>query len=254
MTPGGRAGGEASAGAASWRRGARRRRADRVRLAGPASATRVILEPRKLPRQARARVTFQAIVDACGQVLAAGSYEALTTNSISERAGVSIGTLYEYFPNRESIVAALAASSCRRLVARMERAIQETVGMGQFEGVEHLLAAGIEALGSQENAFRAMLREAPFVTTLPAMQEARAALTALCQGIRVQSEGAINLPAPEADTWLISQMLFSAMLEIAFLDGDDAHRTLLRRELARLTCRMALGYDLRPSDAEPALQ
>lgn len=205
---------------------------------------RVTLEPRKLPRQARARATFDAIVDACGQVLATGPYDALTTNCISERAGVSIGTLYEYFPNRESIVAALAANSCARLVARMEQAILETAGMGQLEGAEHLLMAGVTALGSRENAFKVMLREAPFVTTLPAMTQARAALTGLCQAIRACSADRLNLPEPEADTWLISQMLFNAMLEIAFLDSDEAERRLLCHELAIMTCRMALGHDV----------
>jgi len=207
------------------------------------TAARVALEPRKLPQQARARATFDAIVDACGQMLATGPYEALTTNCISERAGVSIGTLYEYFPNRESIVAALAAQSCARLVSRMHEAIQETVGMGQLEGSEHLLMAGVEALGSPENAFKVMLREAPFVTTLPAMTQARAALTGLCQDIRACTQDRLNLPTPEADTWLISQMLFAAMLEIAFLEIEPAERRRLCAELAILTCRMALGHD-----------
>ena len=217
-------------------------------LARPVVA-RVTLEPRKLPRQARARATFDAIVDACGQVLATGPYEALTTNCISERAGVSIGTLYEYFPNRESIVAALAANSCARLVRRMEQAILETAGMGQLEGAEHLLMAGVEALGSRENAFKVMLREAPFVATLPAMTGARAALTGLCQAIRACAEDTLNLPAPEADTWLISQMLFNAMLEIAFLDAGEAERRLLCHELAIMTCRMALGHDVAEGSA-----
>ena len=75
---------------------ARRRRAGRLR-SNESPTSRVApgvafqLEPRKLPRQARSRATFNAIVDACGQVLSSGSYDALTTNSISERAGVSIG-------------------------------------------------------------------------------------------------------------------------------------------------------------------
>lgn len=214
-------------------------------------AARVPLEPRKLPQQARARATFDAIVSACGQVLASAPYEALTTNCISERAGVSIGTLYEYFPNRESIVAALAAQSCARLVARMEAAIHETVGMGQLDGAAHLLMAGVEALGSRENAFKVMLREAPFVTTLPAMTQARAALTGLCQAIRTCTQDSLNLPAPEADTWLISQMLFSAMLEIAFLDSDESEQRRLCGELAFLTCRMALGHDATEAPSAP---
>lgn len=201
------------------------------------------LAPRKMPRQARSQATFAAIVDACGQVLANSSYGALTTNHISERAGVSIGTLYEYFPNREAIVAALAANSCRRLVARMERALQETAGMGDLEGVQHLLTAGVRALGAQDCVFKVLLRETPFVAQLPAFYEAREALTGLCQTIRVRASDRLNLPAPQMDTWLISQMLFAAMLEIAFLDADEAERGLLLRELGRLTFRMATGHD-----------
>ncbi|HEY8616350.1 TetR/AcrR family transcriptional regulator [Phenylobacterium sp.] len=201
------------------------------------------LEPRKRPRQARSQATFAAIVDACAQMLAHGRYEALTTNAISERAGVSIGTLYEYFPNRESIVAALAAESCRRLVVRMAQAVEETVGLAPFAGVEHLIRAGVGALRAPENVFTVLLKEAPFVLRLPAFQEARAALTELCQDIRVRSPTRLELPEPQADTWLISQMLFSAMLEIAFLEGPPGRRAVLEHELARLTFRMALGRD-----------
>lgn len=208
----------------------------------------VPLEPRKLPRQARSRATFNAIVDACGQVLAASSYEALTTNSISERAGVSIGTLYEYFPNREAIVAALVDHACRRLVERMELAIEDAADMGAYHGVVHLLDAGIDALGAQENAFKVLLRDAPFVMQLPAFRQAREALTGLCQTIRLRSGDVLNLPEPATDTWLISQMLFAAMLEIAFLEAPAAHIALLRRELAHLTFRMALGREPRADE------
>jgi AcrR family transcriptional regulator len=181
-------------------------------------------------------------------LLAAGPYEALTTNSISERAGVSIGTLYEYFPNRESIVAALTASACRRLTARMTEAVAETIGMDDFAGVEHLLRAGIAVLGAPENVFKVLFQEAPFVLRLPAFQEARTTLDALCQRIGAEAATRIDLPEPSADAWLISQMLFSAMLEIAFLEAGQAERDLMVRELARLTFRMAVGRDVTPAD------
>ena len=208
-----------------------------IQLAG------VPLEPRKIPRQARSRDTFNAIVDACSQVLAAGSYDALTTNGISERAGVSIGTLYEYFPNRESIVAALVANACDRLVTRMRRAIEEAAEMGAFPGTRHLLATGVETLSARENGFRVLLRDAPFVAQLPAFRATREALTELCQMVRERAERQLNLPSPELDTWLISQMLFAAMLEIAFLDDGDDERARRLDELALLAFRMSYGRD-----------
>jgi AcrR family transcriptional regulator len=202
-----------------------------------------LLGPRRTPRQARARATFAAIVDACAQLMASGGYDALTTNAISERAGVSVGTLYEYFPNREAIVVALTTEACSRLVERMTRAVGETDGMTRLQGAEHLIRAGVETLGAPRNGFKALMREAPFVLRLPVFHEARKALDLLSQDIRRKAGEQLHLPEPQADAWLISQMLFNAMLEIAFLDNSEAERALLVRQLAQLTFRMAVGRD-----------
>jgi AcrR family transcriptional regulator len=209
----------------------------------PGRAGAGMLEPRKRPRQQRALMTFDAIVDACAQLLDRGGYEALTTNAISDRAGVSIGTLYEYFPNRDSIVAALATAACRRLVSRMWQAAEEAAALEPLEGVEHLLRNGVAALRAPENGLKQLMRQAPFVVRLPEFQEARAALDRLCREIAEASRARINLPDLEVDTWLISQMLFNAMVEIAGLEvGDDCRESRIRA-LARLTFRMAVGGD-----------
>lgn len=218
-----------------------------------AAATRfepalTLLEPRKLPRQARARATFEAIIDACAQLLVAGSYDALTTNSISERAGVSIGTLYEYFPNRESIVAALTARACRRLLRRMASAAEESLGMPDFQALEHLIRAGVGVLSAPENVFKALVREAPFVLRLPVFRDTRASLDRLCDAIRREAGERVSLPEPKVDAWLISQMLFNAMLEIACLDAPGPQRDISIHELTRLTFRMVIGRD--PSGAD----
>jgi AcrR family transcriptional regulator len=61
------------------------------------------LEPRKAPSQQRARVRVDAIVDAAAQVFAEQGYASTTTNRIAEHAGVPIGSLYQYFPNKDAI-------------------------------------------------------------------------------------------------------------------------------------------------------
>lgn len=63
--------------------------------------------PRKRPRQARAQATWDAIVEAAAQLLAERGLGLLTTNAVAERAGVSIGSLYQYFPNRDALMVAL---------------------------------------------------------------------------------------------------------------------------------------------------
>jgi len=94
-----------------------------------------LVSPRKRPTQARARRTVDLILEAAAQILARDGEEKLTTNHIAERAGFSIGTLYQYFPNRESILDALIdrerESSDRRIRAALAQiepgAIAETV-------------------------------------------------------------------------------------------------------------------------------
>ncbi len=65
------------------------------------------LGPRKAPRQKRAQVTVEAILQATAQLLIQHGYRKTSTNRIAQRAGVSVGSLYQYFPNRDAIVVAL---------------------------------------------------------------------------------------------------------------------------------------------------
>ena len=65
------------------------------------------LSPRKRPRQRRSQETVDAILEAAARVFTRRGYVAATTNRIAEEAGVSVGSLYEYFPSKESLLAAL---------------------------------------------------------------------------------------------------------------------------------------------------
>ncbi|HEY2142115.1 MAG TPA: TetR/AcrR family transcriptional regulator [Solirubrobacteraceae bacterium] len=65
------------------------------------------LQPRRKPVQGRSLVTVEAILEAAAQVFERHGYAAGTTNRIAEQAGVSIGSLYQYFPNKDAILVAL---------------------------------------------------------------------------------------------------------------------------------------------------
>lgn len=70
-------------------------------------ARRVRTTPRKKPRQDRSRATVDAILEAAAQVLVEVGYDRTSTNRVARRAGVSIGSLYQYFPNKEALVGEL---------------------------------------------------------------------------------------------------------------------------------------------------
>ncbi|WP_425101038.1 TetR/AcrR family transcriptional regulator [Tropicibacter sp. S64] len=100
------------------------------------------LEPRKQARQARARVTQEAIVEAAARILEQDRLDDLTTNGIAERAGVSIGSLYQYFPNKEAILVALIRRE-RALLYSDVMDIAQTCGDAAGK-IEALIDVGIK--------------------------------------------------------------------------------------------------------------
>jgi AcrR family transcriptional regulator len=86
---------------------------------GTAAAHRL----RRIPRQARSRETVAAILQAAAEVIAAEGLARASTNRIAARAGVSIGSLYQYFPDKEAIRARLLEQHHREVEAIVDRAM-----------------------------------------------------------------------------------------------------------------------------------
>lgn len=196
-------------------------------------------EPRKIPRQERSRVTYEAMLEACALLLREEGYEALTTTLVAERAGVGIGTVYEFFPNKESIVAAVIEQRLAHLVAGAGARLDATLEMVDVDGgVEFLIRGLVDLVLADRELYRVFVRDVPFSARLPAMQQAMAALfeQARAGGVRIGDR--VSLPHVEADTWLMARMVHQAVLEIAFADEAAPDTELLTRELVRLVTRM----------------
>jgi len=80
------------------------------------------LDPRKPPTQSRAAETVNAVIEAAARILERNGFEGYTTNAIAERAGVSIGSLYQYFPGKEAVTVALIERECALLLADVIKA------------------------------------------------------------------------------------------------------------------------------------
>jgi AcrR family transcriptional regulator len=78
---------------------------------------------RKIPVQARSRATFDAIVEAATYILTEEGWGGLTTNAIAERAGVNIGSLYQYFPNKQAVIAELQRRHAEAIHAELYQAL-----------------------------------------------------------------------------------------------------------------------------------
>jgi AcrR family transcriptional regulator len=201
------------------------------------------LEPKKWPRQARSRATFDAILEACARLLAEQPLASITTNHIAARAGVSVGSLYEFFPNRESILAVLAQQRLERLREDVAHDLDEAAELGDWEGVRLLVGRIVERVTADRRLFRVLLRDAPFLRERPETQRAIGELFGLSRLAGRRARGRTALRDPAADSWLIGRMLASAVLDIAFHEGRAADRRARADELARLAYRMVMARD-----------
>ncbi|MFN3624542.1 MAG: TetR/AcrR family transcriptional regulator [Hyphomicrobium sp.] len=92
------------------------------------SAVAATLKPRKSPVQARSAVTVEALHAATIQVLIEEGLSRCTTTRIAERAGASVGSLYQYYPNRDALLAAVLGKHLEGIAAAVERTCQEHRG------------------------------------------------------------------------------------------------------------------------------
>jgi len=106
---------------------------------------------RRTPRQARANQTAAAILEGAAQILETGGLAAFTTNAVAERAGVSIGTLYQYFADKDAVLLALAKQEMAAALGEIGRTLQAEAHREPGSRVHAMVRVMV-------NAFRGRLR------------------------------------------------------------------------------------------------
>ncbi|WP_322104082.1 TetR/AcrR family transcriptional regulator [Paraburkholderia sp. J41] len=116
------------------------------------------LSPRKKPIQARATATLEAIFEATIQVLLVDGPRRLTTTRVAERAGVSVGTLYQYFPHKQALFYALNEHYLEALAGKIEDACRAHHGRPIRQMVEALVTTYWQAKTERPDVTRALYR------------------------------------------------------------------------------------------------
>src|SRR6187402_1366365 len=88
-------------------------------------ARRPVISSRKQPQQARSAGLVAAVLEAAGQVLSKEGATRFTTARVAEKAGVSVGSLYQYFPNKASILFQLQADEWRRTTEMLTQILED---------------------------------------------------------------------------------------------------------------------------------
>lgn len=112
---------------------------------------------RRIPRQARATETAAAILEGAAQILEAGGLAGFTTNAVAERAGVSIGTLYQYFADKNAILLALAKQQVELGLADIARALRGEIDPTPAGRVRAMVRAAVHAFRGRQRARKAVM-------------------------------------------------------------------------------------------------
>ena len=100
---------------------------------------------RKAPSQARSRVTVDIILQAAARILVHRGFEAFTTNAVAEEAGVSIGSLYQYFPNKEALIASLSKQHLDDIQATLDKGLAQVATLRFRDLVRAMVDANVSA-------------------------------------------------------------------------------------------------------------
>ena len=129
---------------------------------------------RREPQQVRSADLMAAILDAAASVLASEGARRFTTARVAERAGVSVGSLYQYFPNKASILFRLQSDEWRRTTALLSE-ILEVRGHPPLERLRGLVHAFLRSECEEAGLRVALADAAPLYRHAPEAQEAKAA-------------------------------------------------------------------------------
>jgi AcrR family transcriptional regulator len=128
--------------------------------------------PRKEPRQARARATVDAILAATARILVKEGYERASTNRVAELAGVSVGSLYQYFPSKEALVAALIERHSQEMLSFLEeKSLGICAATPMREVVREVVRAMVDAHRVNPKLHRVLMEQVPRVGALKRLSE-----------------------------------------------------------------------------------
>jgi AcrR family transcriptional regulator len=130
------------------------------------SVRRPLTNPRKEASQERSRATVDALVDATARILVREGFDKASTNRIAAVAGVSVGSLYQYFPSKEALVAAVIERHQQEIMQLVRGELAKVANQPIERGVRTLVAMAVKAHRLDPKLHRVLAEQIPRVGKL----------------------------------------------------------------------------------------
>jgi len=199
------------------------------------------VSPRKQPTQERSRATVDAILQAAGQVLATHGFAAATTHRIAERAGCSVGTLYQYFRKKEAVFTELQRRELNILVENLVEAREAMREAPLDDAIERLVEVLLDTFTQKPEVARALAENRSQILDPEEEQQRHAFLQQLlAEGLREREEPLL-IDDYELATFVVVKTS-EAVSVAAVVERPEALKDgSLKRELVALFQRYLTG-------------
>jgi len=159
--------------------------------------------PRKRPRQERSKATVETILAATARVLVKKGFDGLTTNAVAEAAGVSIGSLYQYFPSKEALVAALIEQHIEQMNAAILHELTRVAQLPMAQAVRAVIELTIRAHSIEPELHRVLTEQVPRVGRLARLVEADAICRRMVAGILAARRDELAISDPDTAAFIL---------------------------------------------------
>ena len=198
------------------------------------------VQPRKTAKQQRSRGTIDVLLDATARIVGQVGLDDATTNRIAEVAGVSVGSLYQYFPGKASLLAALIEREARGDIENLRAVVDATRDLPLEEALERCLEELVGRHARHPELYRWMLRYVPELgqheKILSVAAEGRALLRDLLVARRVELAASVE---PAFAALVLGSSIEACIHSALFERPETLANGVLVRELTRL-CRLYL--------------
>jgi AcrR family transcriptional regulator len=133
-------------------------------------ARKPLINPRKNASQERSRATVDALVEATARILVKEGFDKASTNRIAEVAGVSVGSLYQYFPSKEALVVAVIERHNQEIMQTVRGELADVASQPLEQGVRKLIAVALKAHRVDPKLHRVLAEQIPRVGKLEKLE------------------------------------------------------------------------------------
>jgi AcrR family transcriptional regulator len=204
-------------------------------------AARPATNPRKHASQERSRATVDALIEATARILVRDGFDRASTNRIALEAGVSVGSLYQYYPGKEALVAAVAERHAEDLMAVVRKALAEVADQPLEAATRALVAAAIEAHRVDPRLHRVLAEQTPRTGALANVEAFNSDTYSLFRTYLEGRRDQLRVVDLELAAFVcvtsIEALTHTAVLHRADLLSDDAVETLVDE-----ATRLVVGY------------